>query len=208
MTHAEAKALGAVEKYLLNELSPDQCDEFEEHYFVCRQCAEEVEVLSDTVEVIRKGVTVNPPKAGGGIWRLLDRPIAARVSYLCTLGLAAIVAYQQAVTLPRLRAELDQPQAVLKLTPNVQPRGAAGQFQFLEIPIRFQPGFASYRVDFMNSNGRVIQQRLFAAQQAEATEALIWPNRQGVRGKVQIQVYGLNAGFAPQHLEDVTFYIP
>lgn len=75
MTHAEAKALGAVEKYLLNELSPDQCDEFEEHYFVCRQCAEEVEVLSDTVEVIRKGVTVNPPKAGAGYGAFSTGPL-------------------------------------------------------------------------------------------------------------------------------------
>jgi hypothetical protein len=208
MTHAEAEALGAVEKYLLNELSPDQRDEFEEHYFTCGQCAEDVEVLSDTVEVIRNGMTSEAPKPPSGAWRWLDRPVAARISYLCTLALTGVLVYQHAVTLPQLRAELERPQTVLKLTPNVQRRGVRGQLQSFEMPIRFQPGFASYRVDFKDETGQVLQQQSLTAQQAEATEALIWPNRRGVHGKLQVQVYGLNAGFTPQPLEDVTFYIP
>ncbi|MCC6391969.1 MAG: zf-HC2 domain-containing protein [Bryobacterales bacterium] len=207
MTHTEAESLGAVEKYLLNELSPVQRDEFEEHYFTCRQCAADVEVLSDTVEVIRKGIA-SETKPSGGIWHRLERPLAARISYLCTLSLAGVLVYQHAVTLPQLRAELDRPQTVLKLAPNVQRRGASGQFQSFEMPVRFQPGFTSYRVDFKDETGQVLQQQSLTAQQAEATEALIWPNRRGVRGRVQVQIYGLNTGFTPQPLEDVTFYIP
>ncbi|MCZ2151312.1 MAG: zf-HC2 domain-containing protein [Bryobacterales bacterium] len=208
MTHAEAESLGAVEKYLLNELSPVQRDAFEEHYFNCRQCAVDVELLSDTVEVIRKGIAAEAPKPSGGIWRRFERPLAARVSYLCTLALTGVLVYQHAVTLPQLRAELDRPQTVLKLTPNVQRRGVSGQYQSFEMPVRFQPGFASYRVDFKDETGQVLQRQSLTAQQAEATEALIWPNRRGVRGKVQVQIFGLNAGFTPQPLEDVTFYIP
>jgi len=208
MTHTEAEALGAVEKYLLNELSPDQRDEFEEHYFTCRQCAADVEVLSDTVEVIRKGIAGEAPKPPGGIWRLLERPLAARISYLCTLALGGVLVYQHTVTLPQLRAELERPQAVMRLEPNVQRRGMGGCSASYEMPVRFQQGFASYRVDFRGETGQVLQQQSLTAQQAEATEALIWPNRRGFHGKVQVQVYGLNAGFKPQHLEDVTFYIP
>src|ERR1700690_2561630 len=39
MNHQDATQLMAVEKYVLNELSPQLHDEFEEHYFECSECA-------------------------------------------------------------------------------------------------------------------------------------------------------------------------
>lgn len=42
MDHAEAVRLQAAEKYLLGELSRAQREEYEEHYFSCAECAEEL----------------------------------------------------------------------------------------------------------------------------------------------------------------------
>ena len=39
MDHKDAVRLNATERYLLNELDPDQLDQFEEHLFDCQECA-------------------------------------------------------------------------------------------------------------------------------------------------------------------------
>ncbi len=42
MEHEEAESTQAADRYLLGELSPEAREEFEEHYFVCTACADEV----------------------------------------------------------------------------------------------------------------------------------------------------------------------
>jgi hypothetical protein len=44
MTHEDAARTGAAEKYLLNELAPEERERFEEHYFGCPECAAEVKL--------------------------------------------------------------------------------------------------------------------------------------------------------------------
>ena len=44
MDHAEATAQHAVDRYLLGELSAAEADAFEEHYFDCADCADELRV--------------------------------------------------------------------------------------------------------------------------------------------------------------------
>jgi len=42
MEHDEAVRLQMTEQYLLDELSPEAREEFEEHYFDCHECAVDV----------------------------------------------------------------------------------------------------------------------------------------------------------------------
>ena len=42
MDHQEAVRRGAIEKYLLDEISQPEREEFEMHFFDCRECAEEM----------------------------------------------------------------------------------------------------------------------------------------------------------------------
>jgi len=44
MDHAEATATHATERYLLGELSAAEADAFEEHYFDCAECADDLRV--------------------------------------------------------------------------------------------------------------------------------------------------------------------
>ena len=42
MDHSEAVTKKMAESYLLEELTPEQRDAFEEHYFDCPECAKDV----------------------------------------------------------------------------------------------------------------------------------------------------------------------
>jgi len=53
MDHNEALRLHAVEKYALGELPPSLRNEFEEHYFECEECAEDVRAAAEFVDNVR-----------------------------------------------------------------------------------------------------------------------------------------------------------
>src|SRR5271168_4469013 len=60
MDHNEAVRLQAAEKYLLGELPMEQHAAFEEHYFECSACAEEMKTtvafMESSRQVVREGV--------------------------------------------------------------------------------------------------------------------------------------------------------
>lgn len=63
MDHLEAKRLHASEKYVLGELSADQRDAYEEHYFDCAECAEDVKATLTFVSAGREVFREEPVSA-------------------------------------------------------------------------------------------------------------------------------------------------
>jgi len=57
MDHNEAVRLQAVEKYLLGKLPKEQHAEYEEHYFDCSACAEEIKATVAFMESARQIVS-------------------------------------------------------------------------------------------------------------------------------------------------------
>jgi anti-sigma factor RsiW len=53
MDHNEALRLRAVEKYVLGELPPSLRDQFEEHFFECQECAQDVKAAAEFVDNAR-----------------------------------------------------------------------------------------------------------------------------------------------------------
>ena len=53
MNHTEAVNMQAADRYLLGELSESESSDFEEHYFVCAECAAELESGAILVENTR-----------------------------------------------------------------------------------------------------------------------------------------------------------
>src|SRR5436853_7819226 len=53
MEHNQAVAEMAAEKYVLNELGNGERDQFEEHYFSCTDCAQDVRDLAGLAEGAR-----------------------------------------------------------------------------------------------------------------------------------------------------------
>jgi hypothetical protein len=113
MDHNEAVRLHAAEKYLLGELPKEQHAEYEEHYFDCTACAEEIKTTAAFMEgarqVVREGAAevvgarqpaVPPVRAGGG-WFAWLRPAFAVPVFAALL---VFIGYQNGVTIPRLKS--------------------------------------------------------------------------------------------------------
>lgn len=107
MDHNEAVRLHAAEKYLLGEFNPAQRDEYEEHYFDCPECAEELKVTVAFVEsakqvareIVRAADSKGfmPPPRGWFAWL---KPAFAIPVFA---ALVVLVGYQNGVTIPRLK---------------------------------------------------------------------------------------------------------
>lgn len=109
MTHQQALDGLASERYLLDEMTEVERFEFEEHYFDCAECAEDVR-LGDIIgqEARRVGPAMAAaPQAGRPAavltspkwWR---RPMTA-APWAVAATLALVVGYQSLVTVPGLR---------------------------------------------------------------------------------------------------------
>jgi hypothetical protein len=111
MDHSESIRLMAAEKYLLDELTPELREQFEEHFFDCQECALEVRagaafvehskvLLSGPVAVPARALVPVPAKPGWFAWL---RPAFA-LPVLATL--LVVIGYQNLVTYPRLKGEV------------------------------------------------------------------------------------------------------
>ncbi len=133
MDHSEAVQLKATEKYLLGELPTDQREAFEEHFFACTECAHDVKtaaVLIDNARSVLRDVPapareLQPvhQKAWWG-WFQPAWGLAAAAAIL------AGVAYQNLVTIPRLKTEMaaaTTPQALTSF--NLTTAGSRGAME-------------------------------------------------------------------------------
>jgi Putative zinc-finger len=110
MDHSEVVRLKAIERYILGELPPNQREEFEEHYFDCPECAEEVKALAtfvtagrmiteeDLVAKTAPQVSWEQPRE----WFAWLRPV---IAVPAITALAAVVVFQSAVTIPALKKQ-------------------------------------------------------------------------------------------------------
>jgi hypothetical protein len=113
MDHNEAVRLQAAEKYLLGELPKEQHAAYEEHYFDCSACAEEIKATVAFMESARQairekalepvGARAPAPSVPGFLSWL--RPAFA-VPVLAALLL--FIGYQNGVTIPRLKDSSSQ----------------------------------------------------------------------------------------------------
>jgi Putative zinc-finger len=116
MEHNEAVRLNAAEKYLMGELTSAERDEYEEHYFDCAACAEELKTTVAFMqsakqvaqeeglrpaEVERHAGVAEPRRAGFLAW--LTQPAFA-VPAFAALALLGVVSYQNSVTIPELKS--------------------------------------------------------------------------------------------------------
>jgi anti-sigma factor RsiW len=97
MEHSESIETMAAERYALGEMTPEERDLFEEHFFDCRECAPSV----------RDGVAIAAETRAAGARAAAAKPgipvrqwsgIAASAAFVVLLG------YQNLVTIPHLRS--------------------------------------------------------------------------------------------------------
>lgn len=111
MDHLEAVRIQAAEKYILGELTPEVREQFEEHYFDCSECAQDLKALTTFVTAGRmvfdetKAPSPAParaPRPNRMGWFHWLRPVIALPAIA---ALAAVVIFQNAVTIPSARKQ-------------------------------------------------------------------------------------------------------
>ena len=134
MDHEVASTTHAVERYLLGEMPSSERDAFEEHYFDCTECAEEMRSASATVREMKQALRDlgSAPKASSPGWLSWLKP-PVMVPAFAALALAMVVGYQNTVVMPDLKAPKSMGAAIIL---DGQTRAAAPTLRIGD-PLRF-----------------------------------------------------------------------
>ena len=188
MDHNQSTHLMAVEKYLLDELTPELRDEFEEHFFDCQECALDVRATAAFMAAARQEFKANPvPKAANGkSFSTAFWPAAALWTALAASLL--LVAYQNLLVFPRLQteiAELKAPEVlpVISLVGGNSRGGetptasvGAGHPFLLSLDIPTQDRFASYTCLLYSPSGKLAWRVEVSPQAARDTVSIRVPS--------------------------------
>lgn len=180
MDHSEAKNMGAVEKYLLGELSEEESASYEEHFFECRECAEEVKSAAAFVENAREVLADAPATAAAAPatrteakpgWLSVFWPVPSGALAAAAL-LAAFTGYHALVVVPGLESELATaraPQAapwsflsVSRSEPQVVRVPEGTRMAGLTLSRSSEVSFPYYRCD-VEADGQVLASAVVAA---------------------------------------------
>jgi hypothetical protein len=134
MNHIEAVSSGAVERYLLRQLTAAELEEFELHFFDCSECAHELRVAAIFEDNTRAVVLEERREPKPAFWGWLGQRPWRVAPVLATFALAAVTAYQALVVIPGLRGQLHDalsPQAVASY---VLAPVSRGETRALEVP--------------------------------------------------------------------------
>jgi len=206
--HQQAIQLGAAEKYLLGELTTPQRDEFEAHFFDCRDCAAELRMTADFLDIARaelKRGNFAQAAAKAPKWSWLEFFIRPAVLTPAFTLLLAVIAYQNGVVLPRINgqiAQLRQPGVVTMVSliggnsrgtalPSVS--GSAGEPVLLSLDIPGTRQYPSYACVLIDASGAVVWRVPVSAAQAQDTVSINVPAGTLRAGEYTLVVQGMEA---------------
>jgi putative zinc finger protein len=207
MDHNEAMQQMIVEKYLLDELSPESREEFEAHFFGCRECVEDLRAGAVLVQGIRSGLADRPaekaaetPERIGGKsgWLAWLRP-ALVVPALAIL--LAVIGYQNLVTYPQLKTAANAPQVLPWASVSVSSRGAnapvitthPGEGFLLFVNVPPDGRYSSYLAELRDPGGRVNWSLSIPASSDDSYPVHV-PAAQRVDGTYTLAVQGVSGG--------------
>ena len=165
MDHEVAAKTLAVERYLLGEMPASERDTFEEHYFSCAECAEEVRSGSELRRELKAALRELPsrPQVSSPGWFSWFR-MPVLVPTFAALAMAVVVGYQNLAVLPDLEAPRSMGAAIIL---DGQTR-ASGPTLHAGDPLRFltaveaDPARALY-VELTSTPGKVVRKGEVAA---------------------------------------------
>jgi hypothetical protein len=127
MDHQQAIATQAAERYLLNELADTDRDAFEDHYFSCATCAEDVKAGAQMRDGVRAGLI----GTAAGVRSAKVVSIESRrrsmtatfIPWAVAASLALVAGYQALWVVPGLRQDAIGPAATVPLLLKPASRG-------------------------------------------------------------------------------------
>jgi len=199
MEHHEAIETMASERYLLDELTPEARDAFEEHLFGCAECADDLrfgaafvdgakavlpgmkalQVSAAQVPAAQQAAPGPRPAKDKRDWFAWLRPAIMVPAFACLL---ALVGYQSFVVLPALEAAASEPRLLPPATVLAgETRGGlpivyADLLTGTTVTVPLPQGvlYAAYKFDFYDSKGKLIWTRTMPSAGAADDMATIW----------------------------------
>jgi hypothetical protein len=221
MDHQTATQLMAVERYLLNELTPELRDQFEEHFFDCQECALDVRTTDEFLRLAKRELEAAPesrtiPTASKKPWySLFWSPAFALPALAAALF---VIAYQNVVVFPRLSntvAELKTPEILPSISlAGGNSRGGdgisgtvrSGQPFLLSVDIPAQDSFSSYVLSLYAPSGELAWKINVSAEQAKDTLPIQVPAGDVKEGSNILLVQGIPASPSNSSAVDLTRY--
>jgi len=208
MNHDEATRLMASEKYLLDELSPEESEAFEEHLFACHQCSMDVRAGSlflehCKVELAAPAADAAPDRkedTGSGWFSWLKPAFAIPAFALLLL----LVGYQNLIIYPALRTAVAQNRAPRILPAATLVRGVTrgapapavivrpGEPFLLPLEIPTESTFSAYAIELRGPSGAVVWSLKASSEDVKNTLTLQSPGVQEA-GQYNIVVTGLDS---------------
>jgi hypothetical protein len=215
MDHNAVVLQKLTEKYLLQELDAEQRDQFEEHFFECRECALDVQagalfiaqskgVLAEDRGRLQVGRQAAAPVKPD--WFAWLRP---RYAVGALALLLAVVGYQNLVTYPRLLRPQVLPMATLNVGtfagegPTIRTASGQGFLLFLRIPP--DPGYSSYLVDMYSPSGRLDSSLAIPAVSGQDQWPVQVPGSRRQAGTYTLVVRGVTASGASSEVGRKSF---
>lgn len=204
------------EKYLLGELDPEVRDEYEEHFFDCPECAQDIHagsefvshskvILAERPEPVLVPSPLAPPPGTRG-WFSWFRPTLAVPVFALLL---AVIGYQNLVSFPQTMRAVNRPQILHAATLNLSTYGAnsaplvihTGQGFLLNVIIPPGHQYAAYKLDLHNPAGGVesVPVPASAALSADDTWPVRFPEINRPSGTYKLTVHAVTS--SGQNLE-------
>ena len=179
MEHAEAIESHTAERYLLDELTTAEADSFEEHYFDCHECAEDVRDGMAMLEGGRNLARVWARRESNGTPAHVSGPAGAQVArprftWFPAAAAAMLVIVLGGTFLMRTRDEVPSFEVMetpvyLAVSRNTQNIVVLAENQsvvrFVDVPATDGP-YASYELRLLAPDGKVLGSSTISSQQA------------------------------------------
>ncbi len=220
MDHAVAVDRKMTERYLLGELDPQACQEFEEHFFDCPDCALDVRTAalfiehsksslakeSEPVAALSPVVRPASPKPGWSAW--LRPAFAVPVMAL----LLAVIGYQNLVIYPRQQQAFARPQVLPSAFLNIgamgsgdQPISIAPEQSFLLL-VRIPPdSYPRHTAELYNPAGKLEWSLTLPSSSTQEQWPLQVPGAKRESGTYSLVVHGLTDNEQGKEVGRVTF---
>jgi len=224
MDHQEAAKMQAVERYLLGELPADQREAFEEHFFECPECGEDLitaAIFVANARAVLKEEThqsVSRRTGASNKWVTHVRRAQA-IALAVTVLLLALSTYLLVVAIPGLKRELARvsaPQSYLAVFLRAATRGEdqvieiAKDTRFVGLSLDVPPErvYGSYECELVGEPGWTgIAVRLAAPARPGGPLDLLVPSSSFRPGRYTLILYGVNGPASRPELNRYTFVI-
>lgn len=210
------------ERYLLNELDPRERDQFEDHFFVCPDCALDVRAGAEMVSQTKAILAETPEEAFTHVVSPRAKPVREWFGWLrpalivpVMAALLLVIGYQNLVTFPKLQSELHRPQVLPWASVNVGTWGEGGptitvpQGTSFLLFVRIPPdgNYVRYIADLYNRDGKLESSLTIPASSLQDQWPIEIPAASREAGTYTLDVRGVTAAGESKEVGKASFVL-